>query len=220
MDKNVKRMLNDIATEVKYTRSLTGKDAFSPQVMDAIARVPRQQFVPENIRKNAFDNGPLPIGHGQTISQPYIVALMTDLLDVHKHHRVLEIGTGSGYQTAVLSLLCAEVYSVELIPILSQQAEQRLIDLGYNNVKTFVGDGYRGLPEHAPYDRIMVTAAANYVPDDLIDQLKADSRLVIPVGEPYSHQQLILINKDAQGNISQKNILPVAFVPLRHGNSN
>lgn len=220
MDKNVKRMLNDIATEVKYTRSLTGKDAFSPQVMDAIAQVPRQQFVPENIRKNAFDNGPLPIGHGQTISQPYIVALMTDLLDVHKHHRVLEIGTGSGYQTAVLSLLCAEVYSVELIPILSQQAEQRLVDLGYNNVKTFVGDGYRGLPEYAPYDRIMVTAAANYVPDDLIDQLKADSRLVIPVGEPYSHQQLILINKDAQGNISQKNILPVAFVPLRHGNSN
>lgn len=220
MDKNVKRMLADIEAEVKYTRSLTGLDALSPRVIEAISQVPRERFVPETIRKSAYDNGPLPIGQGQTISQPYMVALMTDLLDVHKHHRVLEIGTGSGYQSAVLSLLCAELYSVELIPLLSQQAEQRLKQLGYSNVKTFIGDGYRGLPEYAPYDRIMVTAAANHVPHDLIDQLKPDSRLVIPIGEPYSHQELALILKDAQGNISRKNILPVAFVPFRHEENN
>lgn len=220
MDKNVIRMLADIETEVKYTRSLTGVDALSPQVMEAMAQVPREQFVPENIRKSAFDNGPLPIGQGQTISQPYMVALMTDLLEVDKHHRVLEIGTGSGYQSAVLSLLCAELYSVELIPALSQLAEQRLKQLGYSNIKTFIGDGYRGLPEYAPYDRIMVTAAARQVPDDLLVQLKPNSRLVIPIGEPYSHQELVLIRKNADGNISRKNILPVAFVPLRHADSN
>lgn len=213
-------MLADIEAEVTYTRSLTGMNALSPRVMEALGQVPREQFVPTMIRKSAFENGPLPIGQGQTISQPYMVALMTELLDVHKHHKVLEIGTGSGYQSAVLSLLCAELYSVELIPMLSQQAEQRLKQLGYNNIKTFIGDGYRGLPEYAPYDRIMVTAAANHVPDDLIDQLRPNSRLVIPIGEPYSHQELVLIRKDTNGGISRKSILPVAFVPLRHADSN
>jgi len=220
MDRNIKRMLADIQSEVKYTRSLIGKNALAKEVIEAVSQVPRDQFVPENVRQSAFDNGPLPIGHGQTISQPYMVALMTDLLDVQKHHRVLEIGTGSGYQAAVLSLLCGELYSVELIDILSQQAEQRLKQLGFNNIKTFVGDGYRGLPEYAPYDRIMVTAAANHIPDELIDQLRPEGRMVIPVGEPYSHQELLLVEKDADGNISSKNILPVAFVPMRHREDN
>jgi len=220
MDKNIKRMLADIQSEVKYTRSLIGKNALAEEVIEAVSQVPRDQFVPENVRQSAFDNGPLPIGHGQTISQPYMVALMTDLLDVQKHHRVLEIGTGSGYQAAVLSLLCGELYSVELIDILSQQAEQRLKQLGFNNIKTFVGDGYRGLPEYAPYDRIMVTAAASHIPEELIDQLRPEGRMVIPVGEPYSHQELLLVEKDADGNISSKNILPVAFVPMRHREDN
>jgi len=220
MDKNIKRMLADIQSEVKYTRSLIGKNALAKEVIEAVSQVPRDQFVPENVRQSAFDNGPLPIGHGQTISQPYMVALMTDLLDVQPHHRVLEIGTGSGYQAAVLSLLCGELYSVELIGILSQQAEQRLKQLGFNNIKTFVGDGYRGLPEYAPYDRIMVTAAASHIPDELINQLRPEGRMVIPVGEPYAHQELLLVKKDADGNISSKNILPVAFVPMRHREDN
>ena len=216
MDKNVKRMLSDINSEVKYTRSLTGKDRLDENVMAAISQVPRERFVPDRSLQQAFDNGPLPIGHGQTISQPYIVALMTDLLQLQKHHQVLEVGTGSGYQTAVLSLLCDRVYSIELIEALSQQASSRLQQLGFDNVITFVGDGHQGLPQHAPYDRIMVTAAASHIPQALLDQLKPEGRLVIPVGPPYSHQELVLVEKSLSGDINQQNILPVAFVPLRH----
>ena len=216
MDKNLQRMLSDIDEEVKYTRSVTGRDSLDPAVIDALTRVPRDRFVPEGSQQYAFDNGPLSIGHGQTISQPYIVALMTELLELQKTHRVLEIGTGSGYQTAILSLLCREVYTVELIDILSREADKRLREMGYDNVRTYVGNGYEGLPDHAPYDRIIVTAAATHIPDDLIVQLNPGGRLVIPVGQPYSHQDLLLVTKNQSGDISRQNILPVAFVPLRH----
>ena len=216
MDKNVERMLSDIFSETLSTAGLTGRDSLGESVISAISQIPRDQFVPESSRKYAFDNGPLPIGHGQTVSQPFIVALMTDLLNVQKQDRILEIGTGSGYQSAILSKLCSQVYSVELINILSEQAEKRFQQLGLSNIKTFVGNGYLGLPEYAPFDGIIVTAAATHIPDTLVDQLKPQGRLVIPVGEPYAHQELVLVEKNAGGEISKTNILPVAFVPLRH----
>ena len=216
MDKNVERMLSDIFSETLSTAGLTGRDSLGESVISAISQIPRDQFVPESSRKYAFDNGPLPIGHGQTVSQPFIVALMTDLLNVQKQDRILEIGTGSGYQSAILSKLCSQVYSVELINILSEQAEKRFQQLGLSNIKTFVGNGYLGLPEYAPFDGIIVTAAATHIPDTLVDQLKPQGRLVIPVGEPYAHLELVLVEKNAGGEISKTNILPVAFVPLRH----
>ena len=215
MKTGIERMIEDIKREALYTRSYTGKSAFTPEVMDAMANVPREEFVPDSSRAYAFDNGPLPIGHGQTISQPYIVALMTDLLQLQKKHTVLEIGTGSGYQTAILSLLCNKVYTMELIDLLQQQAMQRLTRLGYSNIETCSGNGYKGWPEHAPYDAIIVTAAATHIPDALIEQLKPGGRLVIPVGEPYFHQDLILLEKNLENKISTRTILGVAFVPLR-----
>ena len=209
-------MLSDIFSETLSTAGLTGRDSLGESVISAMSQIPREQFVPQSARKYAFDNGPLPIGHGQTVSQPFIVALMTDLLNVQKQDRILEIGTGSGYQSAILSKLCSQVYSVELINILSEQAEKRFQQLGLSNIKTFVGNGYLGLPEYAPFDGIIVTAAATHIPDTLVDQLKPQGRLVIPVGEPYAHQELVLVEKNALGEISKTNILPVAFVPLRH----
>ena len=160
MTMNTQTMLADIEREVRYTKDMIGRDRFAPAVMQAMATVPRDRFVPEDLRSSAFDNGPLPIGHGQTISQPYIVALMTDLLDLQQNSTVLEIGTGSGYQTAVLSQLCKQVYSVEVIPELSKLAVARFRELGYHNIETMVGNGYHGWPEHAEYDGIIVTAAA------------------------------------------------------------
>jgi protein-L-isoaspartate(D-aspartate) O-methyltransferase len=219
MKKEIKRMIADIEREVEYTRSMIGKDAFAPRVMDAMARVPREKFVPPEFRLAAFDNGPLPIGHGQTISQPYIVALMTDMLQLEEDHVVLEIGTGSGYQTAVLSELCKQVYTVEVVPELSKDAASRLQELGYDNVETRIGDGYQGWAEQAPYDGIIVTAAATHIPSALIDQLKPGGRLAIPVGQPYSYQELMLVEKDLQGEIHTTSILGVAFVPLVEGRS-
>lgn len=217
MHKHIQRMLSDIRKEVEYTRSMIGKDALDPQILEVMGRIPRDQFVPEAQRNHAYDNGPLPIGHGQTISQPYIVALMTDMLAPQPHHRVLEIGTGSGYQTAILASLCERVYSVELTRALSEQATERFRQMSLDNIETRVSDGYQGWPEHAPYDGIMVTAAAPYVPEALLDQLKTGGRLIIPVGEPYSHQDLILLEKEPDGSTRQKHLLAVAFVPLRHG---
>lgn len=214
MDKNIKRMIADIESEVAYTRSMIGKDALDPRVMKVMAKVPRDKFVPPEMRAAAFDNGPLPIGHGQTISQPYIVALMTDLLELQPEHVVLEIGTGSGYQTAILSELCRKVYSVEVVPALSETAAALLKRLGYLNIETRSGNGYQGWPEHAPYDGIIVTAAASHIPQPLIEQLKPGGRLVIPVGLPYSYQELMLVTKDQQGNTHSKSVLGVAFVPL------
>ena len=214
MDRNTKRMIADIESEVHYTRSMIGKDALDPRVMKVMASVPRDKFVPPEMKAAAFDNGPLPIGHGQTISQPYIVALMTDLLALQPEHVVLEIGTGSGYQTAVLSELCHKVYSVEVVAALSEAAATRLQQLGYRNVETRTGNGYQGWPEHAPYDGIIVTAAASHIPQPLIEQLRPGGRLVIPVGLPYSYQELMLVTKDRHGATRSKSVLGVAFVPL------
>ncbi len=208
------RMIEVIESEVKYTRDMIGRDKFAPRVMEVMEKVPRDEFVPEDLKFSAFDNGPIPIGHGQTISQPYIVALMTDLLELEPDHIVLEVGTGSGYQTAILSQLCKQVYSVEVIADLSEAAVTRFKKLGYNNIETRVGNGYQGWPEHAPYDGIIVTAAATYIPEPLKEQLKPGGKMVIPVGLPLMHQELMLVEKDQEGEINVSPILGVSFVPL------
>ena len=207
-------MLRDIEEEVALTRREIGKEALQERVMAAMAKVPRERFVPESQRVLAFRNGPVPIGHGQTISQPYIVALMTDLLEPRPGHVVLEIGTGSGYQAAVLAGLVRRVYSVEIIAALAAAAAGRLAGLGCDNVTVRHGDGYQGWPEHAPFDGIIVTAAAPHVPPPLIAQLKPGGRLVIPVGLPGCIQQLSVIEKHEDGRTRQRDVLMVAFVPL------
>jgi protein-L-isoaspartate(D-aspartate) O-methyltransferase len=214
MKTGTQKMLDDIEAEVRYTRSMIGRDALSPRVMAAMAEIPRDEFVPDHERLYAYANGPLPIGHGQTISQPYIVALMTDLLECGPDDRVLEVGTGSGYQAAVLSRVAGQVYSVEIIAELARQAADRLARLGYRNVETRHGDGYAGWPEHAPYDGILVTAAAPSIPPPLIDQLREGARLVIPVGPQFGHQELIVIEKRPDGPLRTTEVLAVAFVPL------
>lgn len=211
------RMLRDIEAEVHYTRTLIGRDAFDPRVMAAMAEVPRHLFVPEGERDQAYANGPLPIGWGQTISQPYIVALMTDLLACGPGDQVLEIGTGSGYQAAVLSRLVRQVYSLEIIPHLATAAAERLARLGYENVSVRQGDGHHGWPEQAPFDGILVTAAARAIPPALVGQIRPGARLIIPVGQAYAHQELLLLEKDPDGALSLTKVLGVAFVPLTGG---
>jgi len=208
-------MLKDIEREVQYTRKMIGKDALDPRVMAAMANTPRHEFVPKSFLNAAFNNGPLPIGHGQTISQPYIVALMTDMLELEADDIVLEIGTGSGYQTAVLSQLCKQVYTIEYLPALADAAKVRLQRLGYANIECRTGNGYDGWPEHAPYDGIIVTAAASHIPRPLVEQLKPGGHLVIPVGRAHMYQELAVVNKDENGEISVKDVLGVAFVPLQ-----
>jgi protein-L-isoaspartate(D-aspartate) O-methyltransferase len=166
------RMIDDIESEVEFTRHMIGRDHLDPKVMDAMREVPREEFVPPELKYAAFENGPLPIGHGQTISQPYIVALMTDMLNLETGCRVLEIGTGSGYQTAILSRLCEKVYTMEVMPELSDAARRLFEKLGKDNIEARTGNGYDGWPEHAPYDGIIVTAAATYIPTALVEQLK------------------------------------------------
>jgi protein-L-isoaspartate(D-aspartate) O-methyltransferase len=212
--KAMTRMLQDIEREVDLTRSLIGKDALNPRVMEAMKKVPRHEFVPAGAERYAYDNGPLPIGHGQTISQPYIVALMTDLLNPAADHVVLEVGTGSGYQAAILSLLVRQVYSLEIVEPLAVEARERLQRLGYTNVEVRNADGYHGWAEHAPFDGIVVTAAAPFIPGPLIEQLKPGGRLVIPVGLPYSHQELMLVEKTTDNEIRTRDVLGVVFVPL------
>jgi protein-L-isoaspartate(D-aspartate) O-methyltransferase len=173
--------------------------------------------VPADLQRLAYENRPLPIGYGQTISQPYIVALMTDLLDVRDDDVVLEIGTGSGYQAAVLAAVVKHVYTVEIIPELAQQATARLKRLRYDNVTTRAADGYYGWEEHAPFAGIIVTAAANHVPPPLIKQLKPGGRMIIPVGNPFSTQQLVVVEKSPSGAISTRKVLPVRFVPVTGG---
>jgi protein-L-isoaspartate(D-aspartate) O-methyltransferase len=211
---NQLKMISDIEREVAYTRHMIGRSALGDLVMAAIREVPREAFVPAPERPYAFDNGPLPIGCGQTISQPYIVALMTDLLQIDERAVVLEVGTGSGYQAAVLSRVARQVYTVEIIENLANQATEVLQKLGYDNVYCRCDDGYNGWPEHAPYDAIMVTAAAVEVPPPLIEQLKPEGRLVIPVGRPYDYQELIVVEKNEYGEVTRKSVLGVAFVPL------
>lgn len=214
---NLQRMLDDIEMEVNLTRHLIGKDALDDRVMAAVKQVPRHKFLPANLRFLAYDNGPAPIGSGQTISQPYIVALMTDLLNTKPDDTILEIGTGSGYQAAVLAKLVKQVYSLEVIGELSDKARRQLKKLGYNNVTAGIGDGRFGWPEHAPFDGIIVTAATPEIPQALIDQLRTSGRLVIPVGLPYDCQELTVIEKKADGKIEARNILAVRFVPLIGG---
>jgi protein-L-isoaspartate(D-aspartate) O-methyltransferase len=211
-------MLEEIADDAAATAEYTGRAAFSPRVMAAMAKVPRHEFVPAAEARYAYINNALPIGHGQTISQPYIVALMTDLLDPQPDHVVLEIGTGSGYQAAVLSQLVRRVYSIEVIPELAEEARNRLARLGCDNVTVRVGDGNAGWPEHAPFDGILVTAAAPVVPDELVAQLRSGGRMVMPIGQ-QQHQDLILIEKTDDGAVRQRSLLPVAFVPLVGGDN-
>ena len=209
-----KRMVEEIATLVRETRLETGRATLRESVMAAMAKAPRHEFVPVAEQRNAYANRPLPIGLGQTISQPFIVALMTDLMAVMPGDRVLEIGTGSGYQAALLAELAGKVYTIEIVEALAREAAERLRRLGYRNVETRTGDGYRGWPEHAPFDAIMVTAAPRDVPQALIDQLKPGGRLVVPVGGHAVGQALLLIEKQADGRVTRRNILAVRFVPL------
>lgn len=207
-------MIADIEAGVAVTRNLIGKDRLDNRVMTAIRQVPRENFVPPDLRHAAFRDGALPVGHGQTISQPYIVALMTDMLELAEDSIVLEIGTGTGYQAAILACLAQQVYSIERIPALTQAAQQRLEEMGYDNVETRCGDGYQGWPEKAPFDGIVVTAAAPFIPPALLEQLKPGGRMVIPIGMPYMHQELMLVTKDQLGETHTSNLLGVAFVPL------
>jgi protein-L-isoaspartate(D-aspartate) O-methyltransferase len=183
-----------------------------PRVLAAMREVPRHLFVDPSESGGAYEDHPLPIGGNQTISQPYIVALMTELAKIGPRDKVLEIGTGSGYQSAVLSKLATEVYSIEIVPELARQSAERLRKLGYANVTVREGDGYRGWPEHAPFDAIIVTAAPDRIPQPLLDQLAAGGRLVIPVGSFF--QELKVLTKDRDGRISEKDIIPVRFVPM------
>ena len=202
---------------MRATESWTGRRHLAPRVRAALLAVRREAFVPESSRGEAYANHPLRIGHGQTISQPFIVALMTELLDPAPDHVVLEVGTGSGYQAAVLAALVRQVYSIEIIAALSEQAAAALAQQGVGNVTLRIGDGQAGWAEHAPYDGIIVTAAGPTVPPALVAQLRPGGRMVIPLGEPFSDQMLTLVVKDADGNVTHKDALPVAFVPLTGG---
>ena len=207
-------LIAEIEQETQWTGRWTGRPQLKPAVMDAMRKVNRAAFVPEGDETRAFINAPLCIGHGQTISQPFIVALMTDLLDLQRTSRVLEVGTGSGYQAAVLAELCDDVCSVEVIPALAERARAVLAAQGYSRVALRVGDGAEGWPERAPFDAIIVTAAARKIPDALVAQLAPGGRMVIPIGPPGGEQQLTLVRKDTAGTVTTARVLPVSFVPL------
>jgi protein-L-isoaspartate(D-aspartate) O-methyltransferase len=208
------RMVRDIEAEGLPPGAARGRPALDRRVLDAMRSVPRHAFVPPERQHLAYANRPLAIGYGQTISQPYMVAVMTDLVGVSSTAVVLEIGTGSGYQAAILAELAQHVYSIEIVPELADQARQRLQRLGYTNITVRTGDGYNGWEEHAPFDAIMVTAAASHIPPPLLRQLKPGGRMVIPVGSPFLTQQLMLVSKATDGQITTRQMLPVAFVPL------
>ena len=207
-------MIQDIEADARLTSFYINKKELDLKVMGAMSKVPRHEFVPRQERHEAYENRPLPIGHGQTISQPYIVALMTDLLKPMRQHKVLEVGTGSGYQAAILAELVAEVFTIEIIEPLGNEAKERLQQLNYKNVHVRIGDGYYGWEEHGPFDGIVVTAAASHIPPPLIHQLKPGGRMVIPVGSRFMVQQLVVVEKDAKGKLTTRQILPVRFVPL------
>lgn len=206
-------LMDEIDAEMRLTAGFTGRTELSPAVREAMFKVPRDSFVPEADKGLAYANRPLPIGHGQTISQPFIVALMTELLDPKKTDIVLEVGTGSGYEAAILAEIVEHVYTVEIVEELANRARQSLA--GYVNVDVRLGDGNQGWPEYAPYDSIIVAAAAEEVPPALVAQLKIGGRMVLPVGKPFGDQDLMLVLKDRFGGISERSVLPVAFVPLR-----
>jgi protein-L-isoaspartate(D-aspartate) O-methyltransferase len=191
---------------------LRARDISDPRVLAAMGRVPRHEFVPAGLRGYAYSDGPLPIGYDQTISQPYIVALMTQLARPQDGDRVLDIGTGSGYQAAVLAELVGQVYSIEILCPLAAEARERLVRLGYENIEVRCGDGYRGWPEQAPFDLIILAAAPDHIPAPLVEQLVPGGRLVLPVGDLY--QELIVVEKQADGTARQEKIIPVRFVPM------
>ena len=209
-------MVQEIAAHTQFARANIGKEELDGAVMEALAKVPRHDFVPIELRQYAYADSPLPIGYGKTISQPFIVALMTDLLEVKAGESVLEIGSGLGYQAAVLAELAASVYSVEIVEELAQEARARLKRLGYKNIELKLGDGYYGWPEHAPFDKVIVTASPELVPPPLLGQLKAGGRMVIPAGIADA-QQLMLVVKDAKGRVNMREILPVRFSTFEPG---
>ena len=211
-------MVGLIEKNVRATRQYIDKGSLDEQVMRAMAEVPRHLYVPASVRDAAYENRPLPIGYGQTISQPYIVALMTDLLEVRPGDKILEVGTGSGYQAAVLAHLGAEVYTLEIVAPLAREAKEKFARLPEGQkVTSRVGDGYYGWEEHAPFRGIIVTAAASHVPPPLLDQLEHGGKMIIPVGSGFQTQQLLLLGKDQQGGLTSRVVLPVAFVPLTGG---
>ncbi|MCK7582967.1 MAG: protein-L-isoaspartate(D-aspartate) O-methyltransferase [Chromatiales bacterium] len=208
------RLVELIQAEVRATAGELGFDRLDPRVEQALRVVPRERFVPESERALAYINSPLPIGEGQTISQPYIVAIMSQLLDVGPGDRVYELGTGSGYQAAVLAAMGVEVYTVEIVPELAERAASTLESLGYDRVRVRAGDGWLGWPEAAPFDAIIVTAAAPHIPRRLVDQLAPDGRLVIPMGAPDRVQWLAVFTRDESGEPVRRDLLPVRFVPV------
>ncbi len=210
-------LIAEITDETAETAGLTGRQVLSPRLLAALAKVRREAFVPPSEAELAYINAPLPIGHGQTISQPFIVAIMTELLDLEPGDVVLEIGSGSGYQAAILAELARQVYGVEVIPELVENARRALAAEGYRNVEIRCGDGAQGWAEHAPYDAIIVTAAAAQIPPALVAQLRAGGRMVVPVGESGRRQILVLLEKDKADRVTQRDIMDVAFVPLVPG---
>src|SRR5271166_6028520 len=208
------QMIRTIEAHVLETSSATGRDQIDPRVLRVMGALPRHEFVPEDLRPASYADRPLPIGYGQTISQPLIVALMTDLLNANATSVVLEVGTGSGYQAAVVAELVRQVYTIEIIPDLAHSAADRLHRLGYANVTVRVGDGYFGWPDAAPFDGIIVTAAAAHIPPPLLQQLKPGGRMAIPVGPPFGLQHLTVVERGADGRVRTRQLFPVKFVPL------
>ena len=207
-------MIAVIAEYARSAASALGRTTIDPIVLDAMRRVPRHEFVPRSLVSHAYEDRPLAIGYGQTISQPFMVALMTDMLRPAPGHLVLEVGTGSGYQAAILSELVRAVHSVEILAPLADTARRRLRDLGFANARVYLGDGYFGVPHAAPFDGIMATAAAGSIPPPLLDQLRPGGRMVIPIGNPFAVQHLMLVEKAANGGIRTRRTLPVRFVPF------
>ena len=208
-----RQMILEVVAETVFLTQRLGRAALDARVIDVMAKIPREEFVPVELRPYAYLNRPLPVGCGKTISQPFIIALMTDLLELQADDVVLEVGTGVGYQAAILAELVQQVYSVEIIDELAQHAKRRLLRLGYRNIEVRTGNGYYGWPEHAPFDKIIVTAAPNLIPPPLLAQLKPGGRMVIPAGIP-DEQQLMLVEKAKNGTLVTRNILPVRFSEL------
>lgn len=211
---DMEEMLEAIRSDARMTASYTGRKRLSDAVLAAMSRVRREAFVPDAAQAYAYENVPLSIGHGQTISQPFVVALMTDLLEPEPGDRMLEIGTGSGYQAAVLAELVASVYTVEIVPELAETARQRLAAQGYDNVEVRAGDGWYGWPEAGPFDGIIVTAVDEEVPPKLVEQLATGGRLVLPLGPRLGGQMLTVLTREEDGSLARQDVLPVQFVPL------
>ncbi len=216
-DDKRRAMVADIRVIARAVGPVAGKSAIGAEVLDVMERVPRHLFVPKALKSHAYEDRPLPIGYGQTISQPYIVALMTDLLGLEGNETVLEVGTGSGYQAAVLAHLVRWVHTIEIVPELAEISARRFERQGYMSVSRRQGDGYYGWPEKAPFDAIVVTAAASHVPPPLIAQLKAGGRMIIPLGNPFFTQVLMIVEKGRDGAVRTRQVLPVSFVPLTGG---